>query len=132
MIFIPVSVDQRMDKFTTATKSNKWTRKLLSYMLDVSRTNAQTVLAKNKGMCPRKSDSADFMYKLAVQLVMPQVLQRKSLKYRFLPTEIKKTMDYFMLINNKQMDQNHNDADMANLNEVQGKNIFLLAKIFSD
>lgn len=92
-------------------------------MIDISRTNAQTILAKNLGVCPRKFDSADFMYKLSVQLVMPQVLLRKSLKFQFLTTEIKKTVEYFLLLNDKFVDPNHNDAAMANLNDVQGKNM---------
>ena len=36
--------NQRMSKFSTKAKSNKWTRVAFSYLLDKARVNASTVL----------------------------------------------------------------------------------------
>ena len=96
-----------MQKFTTSTKSRRWNRKMLSYMLDVSRCNGQTILSKNKNISPRKYDSADFAWNLAKQLVWPHVLERKALTFRYLPCDIKKSIDYFLTINS--MDENQNN-----------------------
>lgn len=94
-----------MEKFTTSTKSRRWSRKLLCYMFDVCRSNSQTIYAKNMGTNPRDFDSADFTWNLAKQLVMPMVQERKALQFRYLPADIKRTIEYFLTINR---DQNQN------------------------
>ena len=55
-------MDQRMDSYTTSSKSKKWTKKTFSWMLDVARVNAQTILALVKGQNPRKADSFKFSW----------------------------------------------------------------------
>ena len=51
---------------------------MFSFILDVSRTNGQTVLAKNRGEDPRKTDSADYLWNLAMGLVLPHVIRRRN------------------------------------------------------
>ena len=57
--------DQRKDSYTSNTKSRRWTKKILCYMLDETRVNAQTVLALNQNKDPRKVISFDFGWALA-------------------------------------------------------------------
>ena len=70
-------MDQRMGSFTTSTKSNRWPLKMLSYLLDVSRVNAQTVSSLNSSQDPRTTDSFRFGWDLAMSLVKPQMIIRK-------------------------------------------------------
>ena len=133
--------DQRMQKFTTSTKSRRWNRKILSYQLDVSRCNGQTIFSKNKTLPPRKYDSADFAWNLAKQLVWPHVLERKTLTFRYLPADIKKSIDYFLTINSTDENQNNllaeeedrggNDDEAGgggdnNVNQNDGQNVVAL------
>ena len=87
-------VDQRADKFTTATKSNKWSRKTLCFMLDVTRINAQTIFSLNKSLNVRKTDSFIFGWDLVLSLVTPQIQIRSETKG--LQGDIKKKMALFI------------------------------------
>ena len=61
-------MDQRIDAYSTSTKSKRWTKKALSWLLDVCRVNAQIILAFVKGQDPKKTDSIQFSWKLAMAL----------------------------------------------------------------
>ena len=71
-------VDQRSVSFTTSTKTKKWTRKTLSFMLDTTRVNSQTIHSLNNDVHPRSSDSAAFAYNLGLSLIRPHLEIRKS------------------------------------------------------
>ena len=71
-------MDQRMDTYTTSTKSRKWTKKAFCWMLDVARVNGQTILALNHGQSPRKTDSFQFAWDLAMALVEPHMQRRRG------------------------------------------------------
>jgi hypothetical protein len=101
--------DQHVDKYTTSTKSVKWTKKLFSYILDISRTNGQTIFAKNMGIEPRKSNSEKFLWMLVLQLVVPFVQERKSVKWRYLQLNTRKQINYFLETN--ELDQEEEGAD---------------------
>ena len=47
-------MDQRCGYYSIATKNPIWTRKVLALMLDTSRVNAQTIVARNTGENPQK------------------------------------------------------------------------------
>ena len=53
-------------------------KKAFSFILDICRTNSQTVLAKNRGEDPRRSDSAEFLWQLSLGLVLPHVIRRRN------------------------------------------------------
>ena len=69
-------VDQRSESNSTNSKSRKWTKKVLFFMLDVSRVNAQTIWSLNNDKIPRKVDSWEFGWKLGYSLVKPYMEQR--------------------------------------------------------
>ena len=64
--------------YTVSTKTRKWTKKVVEYMLDVSRVNAQTIFCLNNGMNPRKYDSAEFSKQLAMALILPHMAKRRT------------------------------------------------------
>ena len=70
--------DQRIGSYTTNTKSPRWTKKVLSYMLDVSRVNSQSIHSLNHQLQPRKVDSFDYGWELAMELVMPEMRARRN------------------------------------------------------
>ena len=70
-------MDQRCDANTTGTKSRKWTKKAFCWILDVARVNAQTILGLNLGKDPRKMDSFQFGWDLALSLVLPHLQRRR-------------------------------------------------------
>ena len=55
-------VDQRMDTYTTKSKSRKWTRVTLAYILDTIRVNSSTVVTLISNNNPKSSDSFKFEY----------------------------------------------------------------------
>ena len=69
-------MDQRMGRYTTKARSNKWTRVIFSYILDTPRVNAQTISALNRGWEPKSSKSYEFGLYLAKSLVMPLIERR--------------------------------------------------------
>lgn len=81
-------VDQRVDKYTTKRKTNKWTHLILSYMLDVTRVNSQSIHSLNHGKKPRKEDSFKFGWDLAMQLMTPHIARRMNQKYPRLSRQI--------------------------------------------
>ena len=87
-------VDQRMDKFSTATKSKKWKRKVWSMILDASRVNAASIVALNLGKDPRKTNSFDFCWALGTALCIPFV--QKRLETPGLQSELKEKMIFFL------------------------------------
>ena len=75
-------MDQMMGNFTTATKCNCWTIKMMSYVLDVTRVNAQSVLCFNTGKKPHTGlDSFKFEWDLAMEL-LPHLKSRMNLVKR--------------------------------------------------
>ena len=70
--------DQRTGNYSTSTKSPKWTKKILSYMLDVSRVNSQTIHSLNHNLEPRKVDSFDYGWSLVLELVTPHIQDRRN------------------------------------------------------
>ena len=70
--------NQRMSYYTTNTKSGRWTLTMFSYVLDIARSNAQTVFALNMGRDPRKLNSYEFGYDLVMELVLPQIRRRHT------------------------------------------------------
>ena len=74
--------DQRMGNYSTSSKSKKFTRKVLSYLLDTARVNAQTIYYLIMLLSPRKSNSFDFLLSLAEEMVRPHIESRplKGLK----------------------------------------------------
>ena len=89
-------LDQHCSKYSTGQKSRKWTKKLLAFILDVSRTNGQTIWAINMGIDPRRLKSQEFLWHLILQMVTPHI-QRRSLSATFKRTSgiIKSTLEYF-------------------------------------
>lgn len=71
-------MDQRCDANTTGTKSKRWTKKAFCWMIDVARVNAQTILALNLGKDPRKTDSFQFGWDLALSLLLPHLQRRRG------------------------------------------------------
>ena len=70
-------VDQRIAKHTTNTGEHKYTKKVLKFMLDVSRVNAQTIYCLNRNIDPRKKDiSFQFAFELGLQLIQPHIKLR--------------------------------------------------------
>ena len=63
--------DQCVEKYTTSTKMLRWMRKLWLYMLDVSGTKSQTILALNKCGNPHKYNSEIFLWNLCLQHTLP-------------------------------------------------------------
>ena len=53
-------VDQRMASYTCKAKSKRWTLPAFSYILDVSRINAATIMSLNKGNDPPQIDLYEF------------------------------------------------------------------------
>ena len=72
---------------------------MLAFILDVSRTNGQTIWAINMGIDPRRLKSQEFLWHLILQMVTPHI-QRRSLSATFRRTSgiIKSTLEYFLLI----------------------------------
>ena len=74
-------------------------------------------MSKNKGIPTRSADSADFVWKLAVGLVYPHILQRKALHFTHLTSATKNTINYFLSVVGPQyLDQNQNVARVADAN----------------
>ena len=72
-------VDQRVDSYTSATKSRRWPIKSLSCMLDKTRVNAQSVYCLNTGKNPRSGvDSRRFGWEMAKSLLLPHMKRRKE------------------------------------------------------
>ena len=62
------NVDQRIAIYSTRTKSAKWTRSALSFVLDTARVNSATLFAIATGVSPRSIDSFEFAWDLANSL----------------------------------------------------------------
>lgn len=71
-------IDQRMGKYSVKPKSNKWTVAAFSYILDTSRVNASTIWALNNEKQPKKVNSFNFGWELALSLVMPMIKKRDT------------------------------------------------------
>ena len=87
-------VDQRSGNNTTSTKSRKWTRKVLCYILDVTRINAQTVYCLNNELDPRKYESFSFATALGMSLLLPHMTDRRS--QNGIQEHVTKKMDLFL------------------------------------
>ena len=71
-------MDRQIGTYTCKSKSNRWTLTAFSYILDVCRINASTVLAPNKNVDPQSQDAYQFGIDLALSLIRPHI-QRRSL-----------------------------------------------------
>ena len=93
-----VFLDQRCSKYSTGQKSRKWTKKVLAFLLDVARTNGQTIWAINMGVDPRSVKSQEFLWYLILQMVTPHIQRRKlSATFKHTSTITKSTLEYFLL-----------------------------------
>lgn len=71
--------DQRSGSYTVSVGSRRWTVKIFSYVLDVSRVNSQTVYCLNNGLNPRdKEMSFKFGWELGLSLVKPLMKERRK------------------------------------------------------
>ena len=70
------NVDQRIAMYSTRTKSAKWTRSALSFVLDTARVNSATLFAIATGASPHSIDSFEFAWDLANSLVLPLARSR--------------------------------------------------------
>ena len=73
------SMDYRMSANTVKTKSKRWTMSAFAYIMDTFRVNSQTILALSKGEDPRKSDSTDYAWNLAIELAKPHMERRRAI-----------------------------------------------------
>ena len=91
-------VDQRLDSLTTATKSKRWTRKFFHNMLDVTRSNSQSVSSLNQGINPRSKqmNSFRFAWNLGRALVLPLMRERKAKGKSGLQKGIIRKIDFFL------------------------------------
>ena len=69
-------VDQKIGSYTVKSKSRKWTKVALAYLLDTIRVNSSTLLAMNDGKDPKSINSFNFGFELATDLVMPHIDRR--------------------------------------------------------
>lgn len=71
-----------MGNYATSSKSKRFTRKVLSYLLDTARVNAQTIYALAMLLSPRGLNSFDFLLALAYAMVKEHIINRppKGLK----------------------------------------------------
>ena len=93
-----VILDQRCSKYSTGQKSRKWTKKVLAFLLDVARTNGQTIWAINMGVDPRSVKSQEFLWYLILQMVTPHIQRRKiSATFKHNSTITKSTLEHFLL-----------------------------------
>ena len=72
-------LDQKMSKFSTKAKSNKWTRVAFSYLLDTAHVNASTVLQHTLENADTKVDAFELGWALAESLVIPFAMKRSYL-----------------------------------------------------
>ena len=114
--------DQRMSNYSTTSKSNKWTRKVLSYLLDTARVNAQTIFALVMKLIPRSMSSFDFLIALAEALVKPHV-ERRPLKG--LTDDIIRKMSTFL---NRTIDKTAINAGSVATPALEPKNVTTRAK----
>ena len=70
-------VDQKITFYLSKTKSRKWTTIAFSYLLDICRINAASVLAMNEHTEPRKHNLFEVGFSLVLKLVKP-FIQGKS------------------------------------------------------
>ena len=72
--------DQRSEAYSVKPKSRKWTMVAFSYILDMSRINASTILSLNQGKDPRNSrvSSFDFGWELSKALCLPFITSRST------------------------------------------------------
>ena len=71
-------VDQRNERGSTKSKSNKWTKVAFSYVLDVSRNNALVVFSKATNVEVKKVNTFEFSMNLVKELITAHI-QRRSL-----------------------------------------------------
>ena len=57
--------------YSSKTKSQKWTTIAFSYLLDICRINAASVLAMNKHAEPRKQNLFEVGFSLVLKLLKP-------------------------------------------------------------
>ena len=70
-------VDQKIGSYTCKAKSPKWKMIGLYYILDTIRINATTLLALTEKKDPKKMNSFNVGWELAMSLVVPNILRRK-------------------------------------------------------
>ena len=104
-------MDHRIGAYTCKAKSNRWTLTAFSYILDVCRINASTVLAFNIKIDPCKQDSYDFGMNLAFSLIRPQIQLRPLAG---LQVNVKKKMS---LLLGEEVDANRYQQTMASETE---------------
>ena len=69
-------VDQKIGSYTCKAKSPKWKMVALYYILDTICINATTVQALTEKKDPKKMNSSDVGWELAMSLVVPNILRR--------------------------------------------------------
>ena len=69
-------MDQRMVNYSTSSKSKRFSRKVVDYLLDTAIGNAQTIYNLNANQNPRKSNSFDYRFTTAEGLVTPHMERR--------------------------------------------------------
>ncbi|KAG1713940.1 PiggyBac transposable element-derived protein 4 [Nymphon striatum] len=69
-------VDQKIGSYTCTAKSPKWKMVALYYILDTIRINATTLLALTEKQDPKKMNSFDVGWELAMSLVIPNISRR--------------------------------------------------------
>ena len=82
--------------------------------MDIARVNAQTIHALNNQQNPRKTDSAEFVWKLAASLVIPHMKKRGQ----GLKANLKSKIMTF-LSQNEETDQDKEEEEMDEDNEVE-------------
>ena len=70
-------VDQKIGSYTCKAKSPKWKMIALYYILDTIRINATTLLALTEKKDPKKMNSSNVGWELAMLLVVTNILRRK-------------------------------------------------------
>ena len=97
----------------------------------LTRINAQTILALLQNVNPRKSNSAVFLWNLILKLTLPQILRRKTEASRYLHSNVRQTIEYFLMITNGE--QRHDENRNINSdNEGDGDNVRANAGLLDD
>jgi hypothetical protein len=72
-------VDERIGYYSTNTKSRRWSMAAFEYILDTARINSQTVHALQNAMEPRKINSFEYGWDLAMSLIKPHIRNRSKI-----------------------------------------------------
>ena len=89
-------VDQRIGKYTTNTKSRRWSMAAFSYILDTARVNSQTIYSMNNNIHPRISNSFEYGWQLVQEFIGPHVIDRKQNLSKTLHKSVMNKIDYIL------------------------------------